>query len=97
MYAFRKGDKWYMLSLDTNIAVRANSWEELTDKMKDATVLYFESFTPQELTAGKWIRKAPRKFWLAWRFKHSFIRAMNLLNGPLEADYDPVTSRMRFA
>ena len=97
MYAFRKGEMWYMLSLDTNIAVQARSWEELTEKMKDATILYLESFSPQELATGKWIRKAPVKYWIAWRFKHTFVRAMNLLNGPLEADYDPTTSRMRFA
>jgi hypothetical protein len=97
MYAFRKGEKWYMLSLDTSIAVQADSWEELTEKMKDATILYLESFSQAELAEGKWVRNAPLKYRMIWQFKDSFVRAMHLLSGPLEANYDPLTSRMRFA
>ena len=97
MVAFGDGGRLHMICLETDIMVVGESWDSLRQKMKDATLLYFQSFSLEQLRAGAYIRKAPFKYQLEWLFKVTVRRLWHRLTDSTKAVYDPQSSNLRFA
>jgi hypothetical protein len=86
-----------MICLDTDIMVEADSWDNLTRKMEDATILYLRSFSDEELETGAYIRKAPLSYQIRWELVRALMTLFHWLSSPSKAIYDPQSSRLRFA
>lgn len=86
-----------MMCLDTDILVEADSWDNLIQKMEDATILYLRSFSDSELAQGAYIRKAPVSYQLRWVLVKTLMVLFHWLSGPRKAIYDPQSSHLRFA
>ena len=97
MIVFKSTDHWTMICLETYIAVQAEGWEELEAKMRDASSLYFQSFSSQEIERRAYIRLAPYRYRLQWTLRSAFLNATRLFSGPLRAIYDPLNARLQFA
>jgi hypothetical protein len=91
-----KENKFQSICLDTNIANRADSFDQLKQKIFDSTSLYLNSFSEDELLNKAYVRKAPLKYELIWHFKllqHFFSREYERK----EANYNPHSGKLRFA
>lgn len=97
MIVFKGRDEWTMICLETYVAVQAHVWEDLENKMRDATQLYFQSFSSDAIERGEFIRMAPLSYRLLWTFRSVFLGLTKLISGPLRATYDPLQSRLQFA
>jgi hypothetical protein len=97
MIVFKRQNEWTMICLETYIAVQANLWEELEAKMRDATQIYFQSFSPEAIERGEYLRIAPLTYRLLWSFRSVFLGLTKLVSGPIRATYDPLHSRLQFA
>ena len=97
MIVFKRQNEWTMICLETYIAVQANLWEELEAKMRDATQIYFQSFSADAVERGEYIRMAPLSYRFLWSFRSLFLGLTKLISGPLRATYDPLNSRLQFA
>jgi hypothetical protein len=97
MIVFKTRNEWTMICLETYIAVQASVWEDLETKMRDATQIYFQSFTKEAIERGEYIRKAPIGYRLLWSFRSTFLGLTRLISGPLRATYDPLHERLQFA
>ena len=60
--SYVKKNRFYLICLETDIMTVADSFEEGKNKMQDALLSYFKTFTLKELEADKYIRKAPLKY-----------------------------------
>jgi hypothetical protein len=97
MIVFKKRGEWVMVCLETYIAVQAQAWEDLETKMRDATQLYFQSFSAEAIVRGEYLRMAPLSYRFLWAFRFAFLGLTRLISGPLRATYDPLQSRLHFA
>lgn len=98
MLAFVKDRRFYMICLETDIAVVADSFEQLQYKMSDAIISYFNTFSAEEIEAGKYIRKAPRKYRIIYRTKQLLSFVENVRNfTSKKAYYDNHSEHLRFA
>ena len=61
-----KNYRFYMKCLTTDIMVIADSFEEAKKRMINTLFSYFETFSNSEILAGKYIRKAPAKYWIKY-------------------------------
>lgn len=86
-----------MICLETYIAVQASVWEDLETKMRDATQLYFQSFSSDAIQRGEYVRLAPYRYRVLWSFRNVFLGLTRLISGPLRASYDPQQARLHFA
>src|SRR5438045_3718047 len=87
----------HMICLETDIIVAATDWDSLHQKMRDATLLYLQSFSREELERGSYVRLAPLKYRIRWSVGVVLSRLLRFLSGPIEAIYDPQSSNLRFA
>ena len=55
---FENDHKFQAICLETNIANRADSIEQLKSKIIDSTILYLRSFSEEEIQHRVYIRKA---------------------------------------
>src|SRR5437588_12206468 len=92
MIVFKSKDHWTMICLETYIAVQAPGWEELEAKMRDATLLYFQSFSLQEIEHKAYVRLAPYRYRVLWSLRSMFLTVTRLFSGPLSATYYPQNS-----
>jgi hypothetical protein len=97
MIVFKGRNEWTMICLETYIAVQAPVWEEIETKMRDASQLYFQSFSAEAIERGEYIRMAPMTYRLLWSFRAAFLSITKLISGPLRATYDPLHARLQFA
>jgi|SRR5665213_2206853 len=97
MIVFKGRQEWTMICLETYIAVQAEVWEDLETKMRDATQLYFQSFSAEAIERGEYVRMAPVSYRLLWSFRSVFLGLTKLISGPLRATYDPSQARLQFA
>ena len=88
---FREG-RVDIICLETNIAVSGANEQEAIQKMRDASILYLESFTPQEIASGKHRRLAPLKYQMM-----SLITALVHNMRRTYANYNSVDKNLRFA
>lgn len=95
LVGYIKNNRFYIMSLDTDIMVVADSFEEAKKKMVDALISYFNTFSNEEIIAGKYIRKAPFKY----RFKYlmAAIKLSILAFSKLNANYDINGEHLSFA
>lgn len=98
MLAFVKDNRFNMICLETDIAVVADSFEELKLKMVDATISYFKTFTDEEILAGKYLRKAPLKYRFLYKVRNisAILEAIKNYNSE-KAYYDNNSEHLRFA
>jgi hypothetical protein len=88
---FREG-KVDIICLETNIAVTGANEPEAIAKMRDATTLYLESFSDQEIAKRKYKRPAPLKYQIL-----SLITALAHNVRRYRADYNSADKNLRFA
>jgi hypothetical protein len=98
MFAYVHNNRFYMICLDTDIAVVADSFNQLLSKMEEATLSYFKSFKDEEILAGKYIRKAPLKYRVLYKVQSVvvFIQWIRNYNSK-KAYYDNSSGHLRFA
>jgi hypothetical protein len=89
MMALRKENRWGMICLETNIAVMADTKDELHRKMRDAVTIYLGSFSLSELTARRYDRSAPLQYHLLWSVHHWIGRIAPLTDRATTVAYDP--------
>jgi len=96
---FARRGKYYGICLETYNVVRADSFQEVKMKMKDALTLYLRSFTEEELSTGSYLRPAPIQYRALWvlamvgLLSRALIRRMS----SFVADYDPHSENLRLA
>lgn len=95
--SYLKNDNYYAICLDTDIMVHGNSSLEVKSKMIDAIKVYMRSFSKEEIKQGKYIRKAPLRYFLKLRyFVLSF--AFHQFKGSINsAEYDPLNHNLQLA
>lgn len=64
--SYVKNYRFYIKCLTTDVLVIADSFEDAKKKMINTLISYFETFSNDELLAGKYIRKAPIKYWIEY-------------------------------
>lgn len=92
---YKEGNKFRSICLETNIAVRANSINQLHQKNNDASSLYFRSFTEEEIINKAYIRRAPNKYFVHWYLGHIIIWAKGLKTDT--AEFDQHSGKLSFA
>ena len=90
-----KNNRFYMMCLNTDILVVADSYEEAKKKMMDAIASYFLTFKHEEILAGKYKRSAPSKYWLRYYLAAIRISLMNF--SKLNIKYNVNEDRLSFA
>lgn len=95
LIGYVKNNRFYMMCLDTDILVVADSFEEAKKKIIDALVSYLGTFTHEEILAGKYIRKAPIKYRVKYAIAAIKLSIINL--SKLNVEYDVNGERLSFA
>ena len=90
-----KNNRFYLMCLDTDILVVADSFEEAKQKMLNALISYLRTFTHKEILDGRYIRRAPLKFWMKYYLGEFLSSLINLSR--LKAKYDVKEENLRFA
>jgi len=96
--AHKKDGEYFAICLETDVAVQANSIQEMKSKMRDAMLSYFKSFEPEEIEAGEYIRMAPLHYRIRWNTIYIIHFAGQLLRSMIfNVNYDPSSRHLRFA
>jgi hypothetical protein len=95
LIGYVKNNRFYMMCLNTDILVVADSFEEAKKKIIDALVSYLSTFTHEEILEGKYIRKAPAKYWIKYLVAAIKLSIINF--SKLSAEYDVNGERLSFA
>src|SRR5690348_5448004 len=74
MLEFIREGRVDIICLDTDIAVSASSESEARQKMNNATALYMNNFSLDQLESGKYLRLAPIKY----RILNTVVHAIKL-------------------
>jgi hypothetical protein len=96
--AHKKNGIYFAICLETDVAVQADSVQEVKSKMRDALLSYFKSFESKEIEAGEYIRLAPLHYRIRWnaiyivRFSGQLLRSM-IFN----INYNPSSRHLSFA
>lgn len=64
---FVQDGEFQLICLDTDIAISAKSEEEAKNKMGNALISYFKTFSNEEIERGLFYRRAPLKYFAWWR------------------------------
>ena len=72
-----KNNRFYMMCLNTDILVIADSFEEAKIRMIHTLISYFETFSQAEILEGKYIRKTPVKYWIRYAFAAIKLSVVN--------------------
>lgn len=95
---FVHDSRFELICLDTDIAVSADSIQEAKVKMQNATVSYFKSFSDEEIESGKFLRKAPIRYFVWWRVGNLIrVAARVVYFFSSIADYDKDSHTLRLA
>lgn len=98
MFVYVENNRFYMICLDTDIAVVADSFEQLKIKMADATISYFKTFTDEEILIGKYIRKSPLRYRFFYQMQNIIVLVEWIKNfTSRKAYYDNNSEHLRFA
>lgn len=95
LIGYVKNNRFYVMCLDTDILVVADSFEEAKRKIIDALISYLSTFTHEEISAGKYIRKAPLKYWIKYAMAAIKLSVINF--SKLRANYDVNGEHLSFA
>lgn len=93
---YKVGDKYAAICLETNIANRANTIEQLKKKIIDSTILYLRSFSEEEIQGRSYIRKAPLYYRIIWHTS-TFTKPFVSKYRPDEAEFDTSSGKLSFA
>lgn len=96
VFGFSRKGQYYLLCLDTDIAVRADSLEEAKKKMIDALGSYLETFSQKEISQARYVRYSPIRYRIAW-YLGMAAGFMRQLVQSLNASYNPNSGQLRFA
>ena len=94
----KKNGKYFAICLETDIAIQADSRQEVKSKMKDALSSYFKSFKSEEIGAGEFIRKAPIRYRFEWYilvFIHFTRRVFH--STAFQINYEPNSRQLSIA
>ena len=94
---FQEGNEFYSVCLDVNIVVSGKSLDEVKEKMGNALISYFNSFTIDELRNHKYIRKAPLSYYFKYHIAVPLYRFTRLLKPSYNLEYDPKSKDLKFA
>ena len=95
LVGYVKNNRFYVMCLNTDILVVADSFEEAKRKMVDALISYFDTFNHEEILAGKYKRNAPAKFWIKYYLAAIKFSIINFSR--LNAEYDINGDHLSFA
>ncbi len=95
--AFQENDKIYMVCLDTNVIVRSHSLESAKRKMIEALVSYFNTFKEQEVLEGKYLRKAPKKYFISWHLYTVLNKVFKMIKTTCNMQYNPHSKDLQLA
>ena len=91
----KKGNIYFAICLETDVAVQGNSKEEVGRKMRNALLAYFKSFNPEELRRGDFLRRVPFQYHAQWYVLRAVRFAKEILNTiTFVAEYDPSSRRL---
>lgn len=94
---FQVNNKIYMVCLETNIIVRADNIESAKVKMVNSLISYLATFKEQELLDGKYIRKAPTKYFVKWHLTIFLYKVFKLIKSAYTAEYNPHSKDLQLA
>lgn len=92
---FYEDHQYRFICLDTDIAVADQTLSVAEQKMKDAILCYFESFTLKEILNGQYLRLAPIGYRIRWYIVPLLNRVSWLISQI--ANYDPKSKKLKFA
>ena len=99
VFGFVNNGMFQLICLETDVAVSAESLSEAKNKMRDALISYFNSFSKEEIENEEYKRKAPFRFRVAWTFRFAIMHTMLNLQYlfSANADYNPHSKNLRLA
>jgi hypothetical protein len=95
--AFQESDRIYMVCLDTNIFIRAGNLDEAMGKMLDALRSYLYTFDENEILEGKYIRKAPLKYFMDWHLNTFLYKTFKIVKTFCNIEYNPHSKNLQVA
>ena len=75
---FVRDGNFQLICIDTDVAISAKSEAEAKNKMRDALISYFKTFSKEEIERETFIRKSPLKYFVWWRIGVAITFVINI-------------------
>jgi len=97
--AFVQDNRFHLLCLETDIAVVGDSLHEAKQKISDALIAYFKSFSDDEIINGNYLRKAPMRYRFLFTISKYVYNIMQIFKNlsSFTVNYDKNSEHLSFA
>lgn len=95
---FNLDGNFQFICLETDIAISSETLHGAKEKMRDALLSYFQSFSKKEIETNAFMRRAPLKYSVLWYLLSiaGFIKNLTFFFSS-KVDYDPNSQNLKLA